>query len=108
MIVSPTLAQKTVNNLATRAYSFQLTVTDNKGATAKDTVIITVNAAANQPPSANAGADKNITLPTNSVVLSGSGADPDGAIASYQWTKRSEKSRVVKVCRTRGKRDMDK
>src|SRR5205823_3883589 len=88
-IVSPTLAQTTVNNLAAGVYSFELAVTDNKGATAKDTVIVTVNAAANQSPSANAGADISITLPTNSVVLSGSGFDPDGSIASYQWTKIS-------------------
>ncbi len=44
---------------------------------------------ANQPPTANAGADKAITLPTNSVTLNGSGSDPDGSIASYSWTKVS-------------------
>ncbi|HJW15682.1 MAG TPA: carbohydrate-binding protein, partial [Flavisolibacter sp.] len=45
--------------------------------------------AANQPPTANAGADKTITLPANSVTLSGSGSDPDGSIASYAWSKVS-------------------
>jgi hypothetical protein len=45
--------------------------------------------AANQSPSANAGADKTITLPANSVTLSGSGSDPDGSIASYAWSKVS-------------------
>src|SRR6185503_14174754 len=43
----------------------------------------------NQNPTANAGADKTITLPTNSVSLTGSGSDPDGTIASYAWTKVS-------------------
>ena len=44
---------------------------------------------ANTPPVANAGADKTITLPTNSVVLTGSGTDADGTIKSYGWTKTS-------------------
>lgn len=44
---------------------------------------------ANQAPTANAGADKILTLPANAVALAGSGADADGSIASYQWTKVS-------------------
>jgi Predicted peptidase len=43
----------------------------------------------NQPPVANAGGNKTITLPTNSVQLNGSGSDVDGRIVSYQWTKIS-------------------
>lgn len=43
----------------------------------------------NATPNANAGPDKNITLPTNSVVLNGSGSDSDGSISSYTWTKVS-------------------
>jgi hypothetical protein len=43
----------------------------------------------NQAPSANAGADKNITLPINTVLISGSGSDPDGSISTYIWTFRS-------------------
>jgi hypothetical protein len=38
------------------------------------------------PPTANAGVDKNVTLPTNSVVINGSGSDADGTISSYAWT----------------------
>lgn len=41
----------------------------------------------NSVPVANAGVDKSITLPTNSVQLTGSGTDADGSIASYSWTK---------------------
>jgi parallel beta-helix repeat protein len=44
---------------------------------------------ANQIPVANAGADQLITLPVNSLSLSGSGTDPDGSIQSYSWTKQS-------------------
>ncbi|NJO24917.1 MAG: DUF4990 domain-containing protein, partial [Bacteroidia bacterium] len=36
---------------------------------------------ANQPPTANAGTDRTITLPVNNVTLNGSGTDPDGTIA---------------------------
>jgi hypothetical protein len=43
----------------------------------------------NIPPTANAGTDQTITLPTNSVTLSGSGTDTDGTITSYSWTKIS-------------------
>jgi ribosomal protein L14 len=73
-------------------YSFRLKVTDNGGATASDTVIVNVKAAApaNQNPIANAGADITVTLPTNVVNLNGSGSsDPDGTISSYSWTEVS-------------------
>ena len=50
-------------------------------------VLIRDGAAPNQAPTADAGSDKAITLPVNSVSLSGSGSDADGTIASYSWTK---------------------
>lgn len=49
----------------------------------------TRGASANQSPVANAGADLPITLPTNSVTLSGSGTDGDGSISSYAWSQVS-------------------
>jgi hypothetical protein len=52
-------------------------------------VLIRNGTATNQPPTANAGSDKTITLPTNTVSLSGSGTDPDGSISAYSWTKTS-------------------
>jgi len=91
-IASPTQLQTVINNLAQGIYQFELKVTDNLGATAKDTVIVSINAAQpqpNQPPLANAGADKTIALPTNTVTLTGSGTDADGTVASYQWSKVS-------------------
>ena len=47
------------------------------------------NPVVNQPPTANAGTDQSITLPTSSVTLSGSGSDADGSISSYAWTQLS-------------------
>ncbi|MGV3768275.1 MAG: PKD domain-containing protein, partial [Chitinophagaceae bacterium] len=71
-------------------YVFELTVTDNKGATAKDQVTVTVLPEPNKAPVANAGADVSITLPQNLVVLDGSASyDPDGRIAAYSWAKLS-------------------
>lgn len=90
------LSTVTVFNLTQGVYVFRLTVTDNLGATGTSTVSVTVNAAAtNTPPIANAGADKSITLPINSVVIAGSGSDPNGSIASYAWTKFSGPSATL-------------
>src|SRR4029079_13169934 len=88
-IASASLAQTQVSALQQGSYVFRLTVTDNKGATASDDVMVSVNPAQNIPPKANAGADQTITLPQSTVSLSGSGADQDGTIASYQWTQVS-------------------
>ncbi len=94
-IVSPSQAQTVINNLVVGVYQFACTATDNQGATDRDTVMITVNAAAttpppaNQAPTANAGGNISITLPLNSLTLTGNGTDADGTIASYQWTKVS-------------------
>ena len=63
--------------------TFQLTITDNNGATATDTVNVSVNL----PPSANAGTDQ-LAQAGAAVSLNGSGSsDPDGTIASYGWTQ---------------------
>lgn len=88
-ITSPAAASTSVTGLAQGNYTFRLTVTDNAGATAFDDVNVTVNAAVNIAPTANAGADKTITLPTSSVTLSGAGTDSDGSITKYSWTKVS-------------------
>lgn len=89
-IVSPTQAQTVINNLIQGIYQFELTVTDNEGATGKDTVTVNVNAApppVNIAPTANAGANQTITLPVNTTTVTGSGTDVDGTITSYQWSK---------------------
>ncbi len=40
----------------------------------------------NQAPTANAGPDQ-VVAPSSGVQLNGSGNDPDGTIAAYNWTK---------------------
>jgi len=43
--------------------------------------------AANQPPTCNAGADKTITLPTNSVSITATGSDPEAGALTYSWVQ---------------------
>jgi len=74
-----------VNNLVAGTYTFILTVTDNKGASASDEVVITVQPAPNVPPVVNAGADKTITLPAV-LTLAGTATDADGSVVSVLWT----------------------
>lgn len=75
-------------NLVAGTYVFRLTVKDTKGTSKSDDVTVkVVSSTANQAPIANAGADKGLTLPTNSVKLYGSAKDSDGTIASYKWTQ---------------------
>ena len=88
-ITSATSAATSVTGLTQGVYQFQLKVTDDSGATSTDVVQVTVNAAVNIPPVANAGTDQTITLPVSSISLTGSGTDADGTIASYAWTKIS-------------------
>jgi hypothetical protein len=91
-IVNGASAKTIAKNLNTGVYQFELTVTDNAGATGKDTVAITVTPAAvtNRPPVAQAGVDQVITLPISSASLDGSASyDPDNNIVAYSWTKLS-------------------
>ena len=68
---------------ADETLTFRLTVADNDNATANDSVSINVKRV-NQVPIANAGDDQTVDENTL-VTLTGSGTDPDGAIASYNW-----------------------
>ena len=87
-ITNPNTAATSVTGLVQGVYQFELRVTDNNNAFGRDTIQVTVNPGANNIlPTANAGPDQTITLPTNSVILSGSGTDPDGTIVAYLWTK---------------------
>jgi hypothetical protein len=97
-VSSPATANTSITGLVQGVYQYVLTVTDNQGVTGKDTIQVTVNAAApvNQPPVARAGADLSITLPTSSAILNGSASsDPDGSITTYLWTKISGPSQFT-------------
>lgn len=89
--VTMTNANKATVNLAGMAagvYTFQITVTDNYGATATDQVQVSVTSA-NNSPIANAGPDQSVTLPADSLTVQGTASDSDGGIATYLWTRTS-------------------
>lgn len=66
-----------------------VTVTDNSGLTASDSVRITVGAT--QAPTVDAGADRTVAdtngQPGEVVTLSAVASDPDGTIQSYAWRR---------------------
>ena len=91
-IANEATAKTVIKHLTAGSYKFELSVKDENGASAKDAIIVTVNAdlTNNQPPVANAGPDQSITLPRNSVTLDGKAStDPDNYITNYLWTKIS-------------------
>jgi hypothetical protein len=95
-IVSPVQPYSILRDLAEGVYQFELRLTDDKGGIDRDTVMITVMAAApNNVPVVNAGENKSITLPVNSVQLNGSATDSDGTIITYQWNKISGPSQFI-------------
>lgn len=80
-----TTSKLTINNLSAGTYAFQLTVTDDKGATSSTDYAFTVNAV-NQAPVAVISAGKGVTLPIDDMKLDGSASkDNDGSIKSYAW-----------------------
>jgi Tol biopolymer transport system component len=91
-IHAPVDSTTLIKDLVAGTYQFQLTVTDNAGLSAKDTVLVMVKLAVqspiNHPPVANAGADTTIYSPANIAQLNGSkSADPDHNIATFHWVK---------------------
>ena len=90
-IVNAAADVTTVRDLIKGVYEFVLTVKDNHGAVARDTMSVTVIALAstNLPPIALAGNDQTILVSADSVQLKGSGTDPDGTIVGYRWSKLS-------------------
>lgn len=64
---------------------FTVTVTDNGGLSASDSITITHD---NAVPTVDAGSDQNV-LAGATAVLSGSAEDGDGEIISYAWSQTS-------------------
>jgi len=74
-----------MKNLQKGVYRFILRATDNNSAVDYDTVQISVLEANNAAPVANAGPNKTITLPVDSIRIYGSATDVDGTVASIKW-----------------------
>lgn len=72
---------------------FELSVTDDDGATTTDQIAITVTRV-NDAPAVNAGNDLSVEGLTE-VVLNGSGADIDGDVISYLWEQTAGQQVVI-------------
>uniref|UniRef100_A0A674N2J1 KIAA0319 like n=1 Tax=Takifugu rubripes TaxID=31033 RepID=A0A674N2J1_TAKRU len=66
-------------------YTFQLTVTDSAGQQDTAQVTVIVQPENNKPPVADAGPEKELTLPVDRTTLDGSKSSDDQKIATYHW-----------------------
>ena len=76
----------TLENLIAGNYVIKLKVTDKDGATDTGTASLEVMEEKDYPPTANAGEDIILYLPTNEVILHGNQSSDDHGIASWEWT----------------------
>ena len=68
--------------------TFELTVADAAGLTAKDTCIVNVTPG-NRTPTANAGPDQSAVAGSTVTLTASNSTDSDGTIASYAWAQTS-------------------
>ncbi len=71
-------------DMAGQSLVFELTVTDSKGATAKDTCIVNVTWV-NEAPVAGAGADQSVSEGSEVYLNATGSTDADDGIGSYSW-----------------------
>ncbi|MCD6142289.1 hypothetical protein J7J55_06185, partial [Candidatus Bipolaricaulota bacterium] len=84
-VKNPTYTAPLVSDCAGDDIVLTLTVTDNCGTEASDSLNLHVRNV-NSPPTVDAGPDKDVHS-GDRVTLSGSATDPDGTIISYAWTQ---------------------
>uniref|UniRef100_A0A8C7L4D7 KIAA0319 like n=1 Tax=Oncorhynchus kisutch TaxID=8019 RepID=A0A8C7L4D7_ONCKI len=77
-------------------YTFQLTVTDTAGQQDTAQVTVIVQPENNKPPVADAGPEKELTLPVDRTTLDGSKSTDDQNISTYHW-KQSKGPDGVKI-----------
>ncbi|CAN9504213.1 unnamed protein product [Ophioblennius macclurei] len=70
-------------------YTFQLTVTDSAGQHDTAQVTVIVQPENNKPPLADAGPEKELTLPIDHTTLDGGKSSDDQKIETFHWKKTS-------------------
>uniref|UniRef100_A0A8C9T8A4 KIAA0319 like n=1 Tax=Scleropages formosus TaxID=113540 RepID=A0A8C9T8A4_SCLFO len=68
-------------------YTFQLTVTDSAGQQDTAQVTVIVQPENNKPPVADAGPEKELTLPVDRTTLDGTKSSDDQRISTYHWSQ---------------------
>ncbi|XP_072304393.1 dyslexia-associated protein KIAA0319-like protein [Eucyclogobius newberryi] len=74
-----------VSSMEEGDYTFKLTVTDSSGQQGSAQVTVIVQPENNKPPVADAGPEKELTLPVDRTTLDGSKSSDDQKIASFLW-----------------------
>jgi len=83
----PSLPTLSLTNLTAGNYTIRLTVTDSDGDKDSTTAVLVVVPDTDYKPKANAGEDKIIHLPVNTVTLNGNMSSDDHSIKTWEWTK---------------------
>ncbi|XP_049856046.1 dyslexia-associated protein KIAA0319-like protein isoform X1 [Schistocerca gregaria] len=78
-------------------YEFQLTVTDENGNKALDSVQVTVTQNKNASPKANGGGDQTVILPVSVVIVNGSQSSDDLGIVKWLWTREDSSLALGKI-----------
>jgi hypothetical protein len=100
-IVTPNSAITDVVDLEEGTYVFELSVTDDSGNVARDTMVVKVNPAPppkNKPPVAEAGPDATIPMSANgaTAILDGSQSkDEDGQVVGFSWSQVSGNPAII-------------
>ncbi|MCX7985809.1 MAG: discoidin domain-containing protein [Bacteroidales bacterium] len=82
-------------NLTTGLHLISVVAYDNDGTSTTTTCTLTLGTNGNIIPTVNAGEDRTITLPVNSLTITATASDVDGNITGYQWTQVSGPSNAT-------------